>query len=170
MYTLIHNSTKIPPLHVFVAETIHDISRSKRLVNMMNRISISYNEMLTIDNIAAKRIINETGENRVPVSETMRSSTTIQGAMDNFDHEENTLSGIKGSHDTILMLFQNNDEEEQLDINDQHYISIMPESASNNLNKKALDHILPCQLLSKASNRGKRGEIPESFVGVYSPD
>ena len=86
MYTLIHNSTKIPPLHVFVAETIHDISRSKRLVNMMNRlgVAISYNEMLTIDNIAAKRIINETGENRVPIAETMRSSTIIQGAMDNF--------------------------------------------------------------------------------------
>ena len=26
--------------------------------------------------------------------------------MDNFDHEENTLSGIGGSHDTILVLFQ----------------------------------------------------------------
>lgn len=27
--------------------------------------------------------------------------------MDNFDHEENTPSGKGGSHDTILMLFQN---------------------------------------------------------------
>ena len=31
----------------------------------------------------------------------------IYGVMDNFDYEENTLSGIEGSHDTILMLFQN---------------------------------------------------------------
>ena len=27
--------------------------------------------------------------------------------MDNFDHDENTLSGIGGSHDTVLVLFQN---------------------------------------------------------------
>ena len=27
--------------------------------------------------------------------------------MDNFDHKENTVSGTGGSHDTILMLFQN---------------------------------------------------------------
>ena len=79
---------------------------------MMNRLGVamSYNVMLTIDNIAAKRIINETGENTVPVAETLTSSTIIQGAMDNSDHKENTLSGIKGSHDTILMLFQNNEE------------------------------------------------------------
>ena len=29
--------------------------------------------------------------------------------MDNFDHEENTVSGIGGSHDAILVLFQKPD-------------------------------------------------------------
>ena len=31
----------------------------------------------------------------------------IHGTMDNFDNEENALSGIEGNHDTILMLFEN---------------------------------------------------------------
>ena len=30
--------------------------------------------------------------------------------MDNLDHEENILSGIGGSHDTFLMLFQNGND------------------------------------------------------------
>ena len=97
MYSLIHNSTKTTPLQVFVAEAIHDISRSKRLINIMNQlgVSTSYKEMLGIDNIAAKRIIEMTGENRVPVAESMKDSIIIQGAMDNFDHDEATKSGIK---------------------------------------------------------------------------
>ena len=51
--------------------------------------------------------------------------------MDNFDHE-NTTSGIEGSHDTILMLFQNGEN-----------------NVENNENK-ALSHILDCQKLRHA--------------------
>ena len=58
-------------------------------------VSTSYKEMLGIDNIAAKRIIEMTGENRVPVAESMKDSIIILGAMDNFDHDEATKSGIK---------------------------------------------------------------------------
>ena len=106
MYSLIHNSTKTTPLQVFVAEAIHDISRSKRLINIMNQlgVSTSYKEMLSIDNIAAKRIIEMTGENRVPVAESMKDSIIIHAAMDNYANH--------------------NDEEEI--ISDQNYISIMP--------------------------------------------
>ena len=32
--------------------------------------------------------------------------------MDNFDHTEVTSSGIGGSHDSIIMLFQNHNENE----------------------------------------------------------
>ena len=34
----------------------------------------------------------------------------IHGVMDYFDHEENVVSGIGGSHGTILMLFQNEND------------------------------------------------------------
>ena len=55
----------------------------------------------------ATKIINEAGENRVPIGPSIQPNSVIHGAMDNFDHDENTASGIGGSHDTILMLFQN---------------------------------------------------------------
>ena len=168
MYSLTHNSTKKTPLQIFVAEPIHDISRSKRLINIMNQlgVSTSYKEMLGIDNIAAKRIIQMNRENRVPVAKSMKHFIIIQGAMDDFDHDEATKSGIKGSHDTVLMLFQNHNDEERI-ISDQNYISIMPNSAKSDENKeskKALNHVLPCQFLSKASNLGERGEISGSFA------
>ena len=40
---------------------------------------------------------------RVPVPPSVKPGDLIQGAMDNFDHDENTKSGLGGSHDTILM-------------------------------------------------------------------
>ena len=36
-----------------------------------------------------------------------RVSAIINGAVDNYDNEGSTSSGIGDSHDTILMLFQN---------------------------------------------------------------
>ena len=31
----------------------------------------------------------------------------IQGAIDNFDHSDNTLSGKDTTHDTVMVVFQN---------------------------------------------------------------
>ena len=42
-----------------------------------------------------------------------KPSVLIQGAMDNVDHEENTSSETGGSHDTILVLFQNSENTDQ---------------------------------------------------------
>ena len=61
------------------------------------------------------RIINTAGSNRVPVSLPFNdddNESELHGSMDNFDHEEATSSGIGGSHDTILMLFQNSNKVE----------------------------------------------------------
>ena len=65
------------------------------------------------------------------------------GAMDNFDHDESTFSGIGGSNDTILMVFEN---------------SRTTDTSINRFSKKkthvtqqqrSLDHVLPCQELIK---------------------
>ena len=72
----------------------------------------------------------------------------IQGAMDNFDHEENTKSGIGGSHDTILMLFQNTANEI---IDKPKEISTKPLAE---FEKKALDRVLDCQKLVRAAKYG----------------
>ena len=75
---------------------------------MFNRLGlcIRYDDLEGVDIAFTQEIINFAGTNRVPVSKYINSSPIVHDAMDNFDHEENTLSGIGGSHDTILVLFQ----------------------------------------------------------------
>ena len=74
----------------------------------MNRLglSISYDEMMRIDTRLAQRVMEEAVEFRVPVVRSIKPGVILRGAIDNFDHDVETLSGKDGSHDTILMLFQ----------------------------------------------------------------
>ena len=110
-----------------ISQSIHNTCKSKNLIQIFNRLGlgISYDEVEWIDIGITQKIINLTGPNRVPVPKNISSSLIIHGAMDNFDHEENTLSGIGGSHDTILVLFQKPDMVEV-----QEEISKKPEDIS----------------------------------------
>ena len=47
------------------------------------------------------------GSHRVPVPSSIVPHELVNVAMDNFDYKKNTVSGFRGSHDTILILFQN---------------------------------------------------------------
>ena len=122
IFYLVHSSKKKTPLHASLCESIHDICRSKNLIQTMNRIGLymSYDELQRTDMNLAQRTIDSAGRYRVPIPPVTRDSTIIQGAMDNF---ENTSSGIGGSHDTILMLFQNPVEEV---LPDEKQISVIP--------------------------------------------
>ena len=63
--------------------------------------------------------------------------------MDNFDHTEVTSSRIRDSHDIILMLFQNPNENE----NSPQALTKKPTGSPQN--QKSLDKIFPCQELIK---------------------
>ena len=39
--------------------------------------------------------------------------------MDNYDLEENTQSGVGGTHDTVMVFFQNNEKQNVKDYNPQ---------------------------------------------------
>ena len=80
--------------------------------------------------------------------------------MDNFDHDENKMSEKNGSHDTRLMLFQNND----MDKPPQDIILNVPETLKTTEDERTLHYILPCQLINKARNVGKKDEIADDFV------
>ena len=85
--------------------------------------------------------------------------------MDNFDHEENTSSGIGGSHDTILVLFQKSDE---IKINEE--ISLKPEDiATLSPNKGSLSHVLDCQKLIKRGKFSNCANIPGDFRSSKAP-
>ena len=104
IYNIVQNATKVSPLSIWIAETVHDITRSKKLIEILHRLGICvpYKEVLDIDAGIAEEVIEKTGENRVPVSDSIKSSDIVQGAMDNFDHEENTLSGKKNLNTSVV--------------------------------------------------------------------
>ena len=94
VYNMVHDSSKVSPLSILVSESLHDLTKSKKLIEIFNRlgISINYKAMQNIDANTSKRIIDSAGENRVPVVESIIEDL-LNGVMDNFDHEENTPSG-----------------------------------------------------------------------------
>ena len=53
-------------------------------------LSVRYKEVERIDIMLANRTIDQAVEHRVPVSSSIVPHKVTHGAMDNFDHEENT--------------------------------------------------------------------------------
>ena len=60
------------------------------------------------------------------------------------------------------MFFQNTTEGDADEVDEIPNITSKPSITGR---KKVLEHILPCQMLSKATNMGTRGEIAEEFCG-----
>ena len=69
------------------------------------RLCMSYDELKRID--LCLPTWNNESENRVAFPENIENSIVIHGAINNFDNEEGTQSGIGSRHNTILILFQN---------------------------------------------------------------
>ena len=112
---LIRNGPKKTPLHVSLAQSIHDKCRSKQLIQILNNLEMceSYYKILRMDYNLVDRLICSCSENKVPLSESITSTSIIHAAMENFDHIENSKSGKDSIHDTIMMLFQNNESKEE---------------------------------------------------------
>ena len=164
IFNMIHSGRKRTPMHVSLAQTVHDTCRSKQLIEILSRMgfTISYSELEKIDNGLAQRIIRRAGDDYVPVPPSMKPSVLIQGAMDNFDHEENTSSGIGGTHDTILVLFQNCQN-----ANEQN---VVKSSKAPNADNKLVKSILNCQKLVHVCRLQGRGQISADFRTANTPD
>ena len=115
IFYLINNGRKKAPLRVSLAQSIHDKCRSKNLIQILNnrRMSENYDEMLRMDYNLVERLIRCCGENNVLSPKSITSTSIIHASTDNFDHIENSKSGKDSSHDTIMMLFQNNKIKEE---------------------------------------------------------
>ena len=117
--------------------------------------AISYSELEQIDNALTQRTIRRAGSYRVPVPPSIKPSVLIQGAMDNFDHEENTSSGIRGSHDTTLVLFQNYENTDEDEVGGS--------CESQDDCSKPITHILDCQKPVRVGGSRGRGEISPDY-------
>ena len=95
-------------------------------------------------------------ESRVPLPQTITSSSIVHGAVDNFYHNENTFTGKVSSHDTILMVFQNSDNSKETD-NSLH------KSVNSNLERsRSFKFDLDCQKVLPF-HKLARGKISDNF-------
>lgn len=162
-----HNGQRSAPLHVSLAGILHDDSRSESVIDVLNKLGlcVSYDEILRVDIGINELIIETAGSNRVPVSLPLNDDEggELHGAMDNFDHDEATLSGIGGSHDTILMLFKNSN---RLNNTPQ---SLSKDPFNSSKRPRLLKEILPCQELVQIGKFNGRGKVSSLFFPEEEP-
>ena len=95
------------PLHLLKAEMIHNTCRSKTLITSFNHygLCVSYDELVRYHNNMASYILS-TSANDIPLPSHFDTNIHTVAAFDNFDHNENTPSGLCSSHDTVSILIQ----------------------------------------------------------------
>ena len=103
--------------------------------------------MLQIDTLLAIKLIQDAGQHRVLFAQEIMLNKIVHRAKDNFDHEEDTLSGVGGSHNTVLLLFQYPNKEKESKKDQPGYIQILPESVKQSAKVQSLDHVLSCQVI-----------------------
>ena len=159
LYKMIHNNGRRTPLAISFAQAIQDICRSRHLTNLGCKLgfSVSYDEIERIDTDMVQRIIDQAGEFRVPVPPSIDPKMVINAATDNFDQND----GKCGSHDTILMLFQNALPNET----DRVSLTISTRMSDRKRFRK-LPEILSCQTLIKAQRDQLRETIPDKFTSA----
>ena len=147
---MIHNNRRRTPLA---------IGRSKHLINLRCKLGVSvlYDEIERTDTDMVQRIIAQAGEFRVPVPPSIDPKIVINAATDNFDQND----GKSGSHDTILMLFQNALPNER----DRESLTISTRMSDGKRFRK-LPEILSCQTLIKAQRGQLRGTVPDKFTSA----
>ena len=169
IHNLVNDSLQKAPLHVALSQTIHDTCKSKRLITIANRLGpcSSYHDLARIDTGLAKHTIALAGPHRVPVPPSILQGSLIHGAMDNFNYEEHTFSGIGSSHDTILMLFQNNyNPSENQEVATFSTKTLFEQTG----NCRSLEDAMNCQRLKFSNRHSDRATISSSFIPALPID
>lgn len=163
LFYVYHEGRKRTPFHVCTAQAIHETSKSKTLITSFNHngLSISYESLQRLNYALAARTIALAGNYRVPLSPNIAKHLPLRASMDNFDHEECTSSGIGGSHDTVLVFFQD-------DVQQPKTLPSAEISVDNR--QKKLKDILPCQHLISFMKPKVRGEIDPKLTLPDTPD
>ena len=79
--------------------------------------------------------------------------------MDNFDYEEDTNFSIKGSHGTVMVMFQNNVKTEI----EESCISVLPTNHVISKNRRSATNLLRCQTLLPSGTFGRKGNIATDY-------
>ena len=155
---------KKTPFHVCTAQAIHETCKSKTLITSLNHIGlcISYESLQRMNYSFAARAVSLSENNRVPLSPHFARDIPLCASMENFDHEEDTKSGIGGTHDTELVLFQ----EDKQPRNTQQNLNIRSNFVGQR--QKKLNDLISCQKLVPFVKPKRRGTISSEFEPVIS--
>uniref|UniRef100_A0ABD2W9L6 Uncharacterized protein n=1 Tax=Trichogramma kaykai TaxID=54128 RepID=A0ABD2W9L6_9HYME len=95
------------PLQVLIGIFVQSTLRSKNTILILNRLGvcICYEEIVRIRARLAAYTVQENSIN-VPIPSHFDSTSYVTTAFDNFDRNEATISGLDSTHDTVIVLFQ----------------------------------------------------------------
>lgn len=157
MYYNLHCGRKRTPLHILNSQVIHNTCKSANLIKSFNRFGLcsSYDELLRLHNDIASFTV-ESAQESVPFPSHFDESQFTIAAFDNFDHDEATLSGIGGSHDTVTVLFQEDSGRKQS----------KPKVSETSVTHgpKAFHEELACQKLQEFHKPPKKADLPDHYI------
>lgn len=135
---------------------VHHTSKSKALITNMNRLgqSISHSTVERFQ-VGLASFTARSGELRTPLPSHFDPCAFTTAAFDNFDHESYSLSGMKGTHDTVSVLFQ------------QKNASVTPKpniSDNNDHSNRSFTKLLKCQEKKEFLKLPKNINLPDSYT------
>ncbi len=157
LYFLLHNGRRRTPLHMMGAEAIHSACKSKTLITSFNHfgLTMSYDELMRYHNDMASYVVESHGEN-IPLPCHFDPTIMTSAAIDNFDHEEGTLSGVAGSHDTVSILVQDKPKQKQQ--------KPLRSETTVQHGSKTFKHHLPCQEIQDYIPPSKKADLPDDYT------
>ena len=162
MFYNVHQGHKRTPFHVMNSVAIHDTCKSKTLISSFNKfgLCISYDELMRIHHDIASYTA-QSAENDMQLPSSLDVNRFTMAAFDNFDHIENTLSGIDSSHDTVAVVFQEKDGSRR----GKPYVS----ETDVVHGPKAFNVELQCQKLQSFVRPAIRPLLPDNFHLMNCP-
>lgn len=130
---------KQTPKHIALAESIHHLTRSKHLINVLNKFGhcINYKSLKNLDKEITTSIVCEDADKQILIPKNLvrDSSLFLHGAIDNNDFNEETLSGKDSTHVTAMVIYQEQKNPEcQMNV-----VKLKPTAEYNDYNLKTLN-------------------------------
>ena len=169
LHCILTDGKEPTPFHVMVAQAVHGLTQSKELITALcqHRVCVSYNTVRRIDVDLAEQVIATAGASRVPLPRVFEATSPLNGALDNFDHNESTLGETGSSHDTVLVLFQNVPRKLMKPPKENEISTRFLATQSRKTVK--LRSKVSCQELIRMGAMKERGEIPANYKVIEIP-
>ena len=154
----VNNGEKKMPLQMLVAEMVYDACRSKTVVTACTHwgLSISYSELLRYRTDMAFYVLsNQIDNTDVPLPSHFQTDIHTSAALDNFDHNEHTPSGLGSTHDTVSILIHDKPE----------IVKRKPKMSETDVTHGCRNFIGPmaCQKIGEPFKLSKTIEIPSNY-------